>query len=187
MEKIQSKGVFDHTLKVLRKNIKTTVLAVVFFSLLYTFLYGVWVIPGIDLGFHRDSEVTAFDWIYIPLISLMSGFLATLMKYKFTTSTITAGSAGGIISGLGAASCPVCQGITLVAFGGNIAFLSFGGFSPFVWVLQVVAIFILWISLYLTANNVYTNNCISCNISSSKISGSKASRIPISKSANKGK
>ena len=167
MEKIQSKGIVDHTLKILRKNIKTTIIAVALFGFLYTFIYGLWFIPGIDLGFHRDSGVTVFDWIYIPLVSIMSGFLASLMKYKLNTAKTTAiGGVGGIVAGLGAASCPVCQGITLAAFGGNVAFLSFGDFSPFVWIFQASAIFILWISLYLTANNVYTNTCTTCNISS---------------------
>ncbi len=162
-ETIKSNGLLDHTIKVLKKNSKTFLVATVLFGLIYTFIYGLWLIPAIGFGFHRDSAVTVLDWAYLPLVSLMSGSLVTLMKYKLNTmSTSTIGGFGGVVAGLGAASCPVCQGVTIAAFGGNIAFLSFGDFSPFVWVFQATAVFILWISLYLTANNLYTNNCIGC-------------------------
>ncbi len=173
--KMQSSGIVDHTFKILKANVKTFVAAAVAFGILYSFLYGLWLIPGLGFGFTRTSAVTPFDGLYLAIIIIMSGSLAVLFKHKIKTGNSRFGGVGGVVAGFAAAACPACQGITLVALGSTVAFLPLGALSSLIWVFQLIAIFILWISLYVTANSIYTKTCITCKVPG-KPSSSKSSK-----------
>ena len=158
--------VFENTGKIVKSSMKTFILSAIIFGVIFSFLYGIWRLPVIDFGFTRMSEVTALDWVYLLAITLMSGILITLIRHKIKSAPKTSklGGLGGIFAGFVAAACPVCQGITIAALGSTLAFIPLGALSSFVWVLQLVALFILWISIYLTSVSIYTKTCITCEI-----------------------
>ena len=158
--------VFANTGKILKDNARTFAISSALFFALYTFLYGVWKVPAVNFAFTRMSEVNFVDISYLLAITVMSGALLVLMRQKIKASPKTSklGGIGGIFAGFVAAACPVCQGITLVAFGSTAAFIPLGALSSFVWVMQLVALFVLWISIYLTSVSIYTKTCITCEI-----------------------
>ncbi len=158
--------IFANSAGIIKQNLKTFALAAVVFGVLYAFLYGIWKLPLVDFGFTRTSEVGLLDWIYISAITAMSAALMTLMRYKVKASkgSSRVGGVGGLFAGFVAAACPACQGVTLVALGSTLAFLPIGALSSFVWVMQLVALFILWISVYMVSYSIYTKTCITCEI-----------------------
>jgi len=158
--------IFANSASIVKQNTKTFVLAAVVFGILFTFLYGVWRLPLLDFGFTRMSEVGFLDWVYISAITVMSSALMVLMRHKVKISKRSSklGGVGGVFAGFVAAACPACQGITLVALGSTLAFLPIGALSSFVWIMQLVALFVLWISLYMVSHSIYTKTCLSCEI-----------------------
>lgn len=165
--KNDTKSLFSHTAGILkqRRYAKLAMASVLASGLVYSFLYGFWQIPFVQLGFVRMAEITAIDIGYVILISVMAGLLVSLLKYKVDKAS---GSklvgAGGIFAGFVSSVCPACQGITIAALGSTVAAIPLGFLVPYLWVLQIATIFIMGLSLYLTSNAIYTKTCISCAI-----------------------
>ena len=161
-------GVLSNTAGILRqrKYTKIAAISILGFAVLYSFLYGLWQIPVLQIGFDRMTEVTLVDVTYVVLISVMSGLLVSLLRFKINEAD---GSKmvgiGGIFAGVVSTACPVCQGITFIALGSTVAAIPLGFLIPYLWVLQIATIFILGLSLYLTSSNIYAKTCISCEIS----------------------
>lgn len=167
IHKNDTQTIFSHTTGILkqRKYAKLTIAFILASGLLYSFLYGFWQIPVVQFGFVRMAEITTIDIMYVILISVMAGLLVSLLKYKVDDASGSKfGGLGGVFAGFVSAVCPVCQGITIAAFGSTIAAIPLGFLIPYLWVLQIATIFILGLSLYLTSNNIYTKTCISCDI-----------------------
>ena len=166
--------VFENTAGIIKDNIKTFLASVAILGILFTFLYGLWKIPIIDFGFHRMAEIGIVDILYIIAITAMAGILMVLMRQKIRLDPKSSklGGTGGLFVGFVSAVCPVCQGITIAALGGTIAFIPLGFLSSFVWILQLVSLFVLWIAVYLNSLSIYTKTCITCEIKP-KIQGSK--------------
>ncbi len=162
--------VFSNSAGIVKQNVKTFVLAGIVFGVLFTFLYGLWKLPLLDFGLTRMSEAGFLDWIYISAITVMSAALMTLLRYKVKVSKGSArlGGVGALFAGFVAAACPACQGITLVALGTTLAFLPIGALSSFVWVMQLIGLFILWVSLYMVSYSIYTKTCITCEVKPTK-------------------
>ncbi len=158
--------VFSNTGKLVKANLKTFAVSAVLFFALYSFLYGLWLLPVVNFGFTRMSAVGLVDIAYLLAITIMSGTLLTLMrqKIKLASSTSKLGGIGGTFAGFVAAACPVCQGITLAALGSTVAFIPLGALSSFVWLMQLVALFVLWIAVYMTSVSVYKSNCVTCDV-----------------------
>lgn len=168
----------SHTAGIISKNAKTLAISVAAFAVLYTFLFGLWKVPGIEFGFTRMSEITAFDIFYLILISSMAGALVTLVRHKIAeakTSKLT--TSGSVFAAFVSAVCPVCQGVTIAALGSTIAFLPLAFLAPYVWLLQLVTIFILSFSVYLTSNSIYTKTCTSCVVTK-KIEPRHTGKVP---------
>ena len=168
--------VFSNSAKIIRENLKGFALLAIIFGAIFSFLYGAWRLPVIDLGFNRMSEANFIDYAYIFAVTVMSAALMTLMshKVKLSSSSKKIGGAGGIFAAFVAASCPACQGVTLAALGTTLVFIPLGALSAFVWIMQLVALFILWISVYLVSSSIYTQTCITCV----KPDGTKSEKPP---------
>jgi len=160
---------FSHTFGILkqRKYAKLSLVSIAAFGMLYSFLYGIWQIPILQVGIMRMSAITLVDVAYISIISVLAGLMVALLKYK-TDSKSASGmaGAGGIFAGAVSTVCPVCQAVTFMALGSSAAIIPLGFLIPYLWVLQIAAIFILGLSLYMVSNSIYTKTCISCSIGS---------------------
>ncbi len=154
-------AVLSHTGIVVRR--WKTVAAVAVFALVYSFLYGLWLVPGLGFGFMRMAAVTALDVVYLAAASVLSGLLVVMVRQKMRGQKGLSGVAG-VAAGVTATLCPVCQGVTLLALGSSVAFLPIGALSPFVWMAELVSLFLLWMAFYLTAKGLYTNECIGCAV-----------------------
>lgn len=133
------------------------------FFVLYSFISGFWQIPGISLRFVRDTPVTAYDVLYITLVAAFAGLLITLLKYKadevrLKTEKGVAG-VGALIAGIFSASCPVCQGVAIAAFGTTFFSVPFGPLVPYISVLKIVGLATLVLAIYLTLDSIYTKTC----------------------------
>ncbi|MBI4170964.1 MAG: hypothetical protein HY514_04665 [Candidatus Aenigmarchaeota archaeon] len=161
------KTIFSYTIGILkqRKYAKLSAISILAFGILYSFLYGFWQIPAVQFGFVRMAEITVIDIVYVALISVMAGLLVSLLKYKVDdASGSKLGGLGGVFAGFVSTVCPACQGITIAALGSTVAAIPLGFLVPYLWILQIITIFILGLSLYLTSNSIYTKTCISCEV-----------------------
>ena len=162
-------GIFTHTVNIIKDKDNYLTLLIVFFTalIIYTFLYGLWTIPIIGFGFNRMSEVKVTDYIYILAASLMVALLITLIKFERsqkiksgTAFTTTSSTMAGIISAI----CPSCQGITILALGSTVFNIPTRPLIPYIGIMQLAAVGLLALALYLKIDSTYTNTCPTCRI-----------------------
>ncbi|MBI3412897.1 MAG: hypothetical protein HY051_02340, partial [Candidatus Aenigmarchaeota archaeon] len=149
------KKIINYNLSILKESryketaIGTALLIFVFFS----FLYGMFRVPVFDIGIVRMSPITFLDIAYIILASALMGTLIALLRYKM--SIASAGSKGTAIGGsaLGffGAVCPVCQTLSLAAFGSTVAALQLGFLVPYINAIRAFSLLLLGFALYSTA------------------------------------
>ncbi|MDI6721386.1 MAG: hypothetical protein QMD85_03280, partial [Candidatus Aenigmarchaeota archaeon] len=157
---------FSHTIGILkqRKYARLSAIVIIAFFILYSFLYGLWQVPFLQLGVVRVSEITIIDILFVILISSMAGLLVSLLRFRMDDKAGPGlGGAGGMFAGFVSAICPACQGITFAALGSTFA-IPLAFLIPYLWILQIATIFVLGLSLYLVSNSIYTKTCISCNM-----------------------
>src|SRR3989338_5295075 len=77
---------------VARKNLAFFLIALLGFTLLYMFFYGVFTIHVLEIGFFKDVKPGAFDYFYIFSSSLLSALIVTLTKYSITNKVLTRGT-----------------------------------------------------------------------------------------------
>ncbi|MBI2578859.1 MAG: hypothetical protein HYW26_04055 [Candidatus Aenigmarchaeota archaeon] len=164
-----SENVVLHTIGIVKQPLyaKTFATSAILFGILYTFLYGLWRIPVIDFGFNRFSAVGILDYAYLLIITAITGLMFALFKYErvqHVKSGSKAGLGGSGLAGIVSAICPVCQGITITALGGTIATLPLAFLVPYIGLIQLMTVLILGFALYLKANSVYTQTCITCKV-----------------------
>lgn len=166
-------NVITHTLGIVKQPLYTKTFLTIFisFGILYSFLYGLWKIPVIEFGFNRFSAIGILDYAYILLISTFTGLIFSLMKYeknkRVNLDSKLAGG-GGALAGIVSAMCPVCQGITITALGSTVTTLPLAFLIPYIGLLQLMTVLILGFALYLKANSVFTQTCITCKIDSQR-------------------
>ena len=163
-----SENIVSHAIGIVKQPIyaKTFAISAILSGILYTFLYGLWKIPVIDFGFNRFSAIGVLDYAYLLLITAITGLMFALFKFERNQS-IKSGSkfiGGGFTAGIVSAICPVCQGITITALGGTIAALPLAFLVPYIGLIQLMTVLILGFALYLKANSVYTQTCITCKV-----------------------
>lgn len=166
--KKENGNIFSHTLGIVRKHIIFFLVTFAISFLIYSFIYGVWLIPFIDFGIMRMSEVTLFDYFFIALVSLLITSLITLMKYE-RLNRLKAGSkpmatAGGAIFGFVSAVCPVCQGITLIALGTTLGSIPLASLVPYIGIFQFVTVGLLFLAVSLKADSIYRKVCVACKV-----------------------
>jgi hypothetical protein len=165
METREPRNIFELAIRILqqRRYALMTLAGVAGFFVIYSFISGFWQIPGISLRFVRDTPITVYDVLYIVLVSVFAGLLITLMKYKadevkIKTEKSVAGI-GALIAGIFSASCPVCQGVAIAAFGTTFFSVPFGPLVPYIWVLKIVGLATLVLAVYLALDNICTKTC----------------------------
>ncbi len=153
---------FSYSISILKKNeyketaIGLSLLCMVFF----TFLYGMFRIPFVDIGIVRMTPINIFDIAYILIASSLVGILMALFRYKVSASITTkSAGGGGLFAGFFGAVCPVCQTISLAAFGTTAAALPLGFLIPYINLIRILSLLLLGGSVYLTANTIYTKTC----------------------------
>lgn len=157
----------SNTLEIIKQNKKFFLVTLFILLVIYTFFYGIWEIPVLELGFIRDSEVILIDYLFIGATSLFISSLFTLIKYekkqKFKTSSKYAG-AFSLLAGFTSAICPTCQGVTFVALGFSAFDLYLGPIIPYLGALQILSVGLLGLALTLKAESIYTKDCKLCKI-----------------------
>ncbi len=157
----------SNAFEIIRQNKKFFIATLFILLVIYTFFYGVWEMPFLELGFIRDSGVTLIDYLFIGVTSLLIASLFTLIKYekkqKFRTSSKYAG-AFSLLAGFTSAICPTCQGVTLVALGFSAFNLYLGPIIPYLGALQTLSVGLLGLALTLKAESIYTKDCKLCKI-----------------------
>ncbi|MBI4095842.1 MAG: hypothetical protein HY438_03215 [DPANN group archaeon] len=128
---------------------------------LYSFISGFWLVPGINFGVVREVAIEWFDIAYVLLVSVFAGLLLAFLKYKaddLKTNSRLAGI-GGAAAGFLAATCPACQAVSLTALGTTFFSLPLSPIIPYLWVFRIASLFILGFAAYLTADSAYTKTC----------------------------
>ena len=167
----QLKDIFKYNSSILKQSgyrefvIGSTLLLFVLFS----FLYGMWRIPVIDFGIVRMTPIEISDIIYLVATVSLLGILVTLLKYRIDAVPLKAKGTGGIsglLAGFIAAVCPVCQTLSVAAFGATIASIPTGFLVPYVGLIRVASLAALAFGLYSVAYSLYTKTCPYCKIDS---------------------
>lgn len=164
---VQGNNLFSNTLKIIKTHLKFFSITLLILLVVYAFLYGLWRIPFIGFGFDRMSEVSSLDYLFLVLSSLLVASLITLIKYeriqKFSSSSKSAAFSGSL-AGVVSAICPACQGITFVALGSSIFNIPAGPIIPYLGVIQLVSVGLLFLALFLKSDSIFKNTCITCSI-----------------------
>ncbi len=159
----------SHTIGIIKQPlyVKTFAISAILFGILYTFLYGLWKIPVIDFGINRFSAVGVLDYAYLLLITAITGLMFALFKFERNQS-IKSGSklsgGGGFLAGIVSTICPACQGVSIAALGGTVAIIPLAFLVPYIGLIQLITVLILGFALYLKANSIYTQTCITCEV-----------------------
>ena len=92
---------------------KNFFLGVLILSLIiFSFLYGFWLIPFLSIGIHRMSAIGFVDYLYVIIVSFLVAVLITLGKYEKSirlageSKYLSKGST--IFAAILATACPVC-------------------------------------------------------------------------------
>ncbi len=158
---------FSNTWKILKepKYFRWLIFSALGFAIFYSFLYGLWKIPVIKFGLVRMTEIGFSDIMFLVLVPLMVGTLISLLKYKADDgSGLATGGTGGTLAGVVSAICPTCQGITIAALGSTIGAVPLEPLIPYLGLLKMVSVLVLSLSLYLTAQGIYTKTCLACEV-----------------------
>ncbi len=165
-------GIVLHTLEILKQNF--SVLAVSFFvsMLFFTFFYGFWSIPLLNIGISRMSSVTATDYLFIFFASVLFGGIVSLIAYERkdrikTGAASGVGVVGGAVAGFFGAVCPVCQGIVILAFGATYGIPTYF-ITSYTGTFKIISLVLLGMAFALKAQSIYTSNCVACGIREKK-------------------
>jgi hypothetical protein len=145
------------------------------FTVLFSFLYGIWQIPFVEFGIMRMSPIGVIDYVYVIVVGLLLAILYVLGRYeqqmKLTSESKVIGKVSGIFAGLVAAACPVCQGIVLLALGSTLLTIPLGPLVPYFNFLKVVSLALLVLAVFFRADSIHTKTCIGTRlVKSSKTS-----------------
>ncbi len=169
MEFKHLKDIFSYNLSILKESkIKETAVGATFLLLvLFSFLYGMFRIPVIDFGIVRMTPIQISDIIYIFVTASLLGVLVALLKYKTEAVPLRAkgsSSMSGFLAGFISAVCPVCQTLSVAAFGATIASIPTGFLLSYVGLIRLVGLAFLGFGLYSVAYSLYVKTCPYCKI-----------------------
>ncbi|MBI2547281.1 MAG: hypothetical protein HYW23_02435 [Candidatus Aenigmarchaeota archaeon] len=144
------------------KNLTFFAISLLGFVLLYSFFYGIFTIPVLEIGFFKDTPPGAFDYFYIVAASVLSALIVTLTKYSVKTKLVSKGaSILGVSAGAFAAVCPVCLGVNFLVLG-NFITIPLVFLIPYLFWIQLAGLALLTFGLWVTAKSSYENICIAC-------------------------
>lgn len=143
--------------------------ALLTFGLLYSFFYGIFVIPVFNIGFYKMTPNTIFDYFYIATASVLSAVIVTLVRYTQLKKGVAGKgvSTAGLFTGAFGAICPACLGVNFLALG-NVFSIPLFFLVPYLRWIQVAGLFLLTFGVWLTMRNAYEKICVTCKISTSK-------------------
>ncbi len=150
------------------KYAKTFFVAFSISLIFFSFLNGLFLIPFLEIGFGRMAEVTVFDYLYLTFSSILIAVLVSLFFYQRNelTKTFDSGNLVGTgstsLAGFLAAICPVCQSVSLAAFGATVLAIPLGPLIPVLGFLKFFGLGLLGLSVYIVSNNIYKKTCTAC-------------------------
>ncbi len=161
--KSHAKDVISSTFTVVfHKDFLLFIVLLIGFILLYSFFYGIYTIPILEVGFFKDTKPVDFDYFYIFASSLLSALVVTLTKYSIKNRILHKGiSFAGISTGAFAAICPVCLGINFLVLG-NFITVPLVFLIPYLFWIQLAGLVLLSLGLLLTVKSSYENICLAC-------------------------
>jgi len=162
MVKKKHKNEFSTLIDILKleKIKKVFFISTVLSLIVYSFLYGIWKIPFLNLGINRTSEIVMNDYLFLILISVLLSLLIALIYYEKKNALVLA-SSGGFI-GLLSAICPVCQSIGIVAFGSTLLNIPTAFLVPYLGFLKLASVLLLVLAVYLKIDHIHGNTCKTC-------------------------
>ncbi len=126
-------------------------ISAILFFLLYTFFYGVYTIPFLELGFLRVEPLSLTDIAFLAAAPILSGLVVALLRHRATSRS--KGLLGGSIAGSAfGVFCPACLGTNLLLFGSVIA-IPVASIIPFLPAIQLLTIIFLVGSILFAARS----------------------------------
>jgi len=142
------------------KKLKHIVLGIIF-SIIIALVYGIpaALIPNPFILYYRMIAVTAFDYIFLILISISLGaylsyflYNKSLVKQKEDTKVF-----GGALLGILAIGCPICNVFLMSVFGSA---LLLGFFEPIRPLVGIASVGLIGASIYFMKNR----SCEECSV-----------------------
>ena len=168
----KKEGIWKYNLSIIKSNKEFFLLLFAGLFVIYSFLYGLWIVPLIGFGISRMSAVGISDYLVVFGASAFISLFVTLWRYEkrehAANSNGLVGAAGGGIAAVIGGICPACQGVVLLAFGTTILNIPAAFLVPYLGVIKTLSLGLLMLAVYLKADSVYTKTCKVCLISSSK-------------------
>ncbi len=138
------------------ENIGTFVLFFTSFAAVYSFFYGVFTIPLLEIGFLKTGGISMTDYVYIIAASLLSGGILTLIKKQYNKSADKRLFAGGFLGSAFGFVCSACLAINLL-FLGNVISIPLAFIVPYLWLIQVASIILFSAGFWVVAGGSMHN------------------------------
>src|SRR3989338_1058954 len=116
----KKEGIFSNVLNIIQKEQRLFWLSMLGFLVLYSFLFGLWAVPLLELGIVRTAPVVFLDYLFLLSVSLLASILVVLWKYEKKqqlASPSQVGGTAGVFSVFFSAICPASQSIGIMALG----------------------------------------------------------------------
>ncbi len=121
------------------ENIGTFVLFFTAFAAVYSFFYGVFTIPFLEIGFLKTEGIRMADYAYIIAASLLSAGTLTLIKKQYAKNADKRFFAAGFAGSAFGFVCPACLAINLLLLG-NVISIPLAFIVPYLWLIQAASI-----------------------------------------------
>ena len=161
----ENKGIIKIILNAVLENKKSLIISSLILFTIYSFLYGIWKIPFLNLGIDRMSSIGFIDYLYVFAITLLSATFIALFIYERHNKLASNSYVG--VAGIGTGSilstaCPVCQGIVVAGFGSTFLNIPTGFLTPYLGILKIASLSLLMLAIFLKADSIHNKTCRLC-------------------------
>src|SRR3989338_9869400 len=160
-----SKGIWLNSVDVMKEERVFLLKIFLGFLVVYSFLYGLWQIPLINLGINRMNEASFFDYFYmLGVTALVSVFLVIwrLENKENKKSNNYAGAVGGGFAAVIAGVCPVCQSLGIIALGSTLLTIPTAFLVPYLGIVKTLTVGLLGLAVFVKADSINKGECEMC-------------------------
>lgn len=154
-------------------SIKVFAISVIGLAVLYSFFYGLFTIPFLEIGFFKMQPFGLWDAVYVITAVVLSGLVITLLRHSRKTKGGKGMFAGGLVGAGFGVVCPVCLGVNILILG-NVVALPLAFLIPYLWIIQAASLLLLFTALWIVSRNV---SCDSCFVKTEKIIHAKKDEL----------
>jgi hypothetical protein len=140
------------------------IIALFFFGALFSFFYGVYIIPFLEIGFIKMTPNGPLDYVYVVVASFLSALIVTLFRHSLSNRATSGASGVGMVGGAFGAVCPSCLGINAVVFG-NVFAAPLAFLIPYLKYIQFGSLGLMMLGVWFSAKNASDKSCMTCNVS----------------------